>query len=183
MRLLLDVLAEGQPGRSRSDLRKLLADGRVTVNDQVVKVARTPVADDATVAVRGYGVPARTTEPQPTWPFIVVYADDDLLVIDKPAGLMTSSGPRDKRPTALAIARKWAGVERPRAKVGLVHRPCTAIRPSRTTTPSRPPTAERCSASRWRPGASTRSGRTSAPAGGPSSATCATAGRGCPCCG
>ena len=55
-------------------------------------------------------------------PFEVVHVDEDLLVIDKPPGLITSSTPNEKRPTALAILRAWAAVERPRAKVGLVHR-------------------------------------------------------------
>ena len=119
---LLDVLAGRQPARSRSDLRKLLADGRVTVNGRVVKVARTPVGPDDAVALRANAAPPPADEPPRHWPFVVVYADDDLLVIDKPAGLITSSVPREKRPTALAIARDWAKRERPRAKVGLVHR-------------------------------------------------------------
>ena len=113
---LLDALARLRPKTSRSDLRRLLAAGRVTVNGRVNKIAKTPVGPDEAIAIRA------THKPEPRWPFTIVYADDDLLVIDKPAGLLTSSVPREKRPTALAIALAWATIERPRAKVGLVHR-------------------------------------------------------------
>jgi RluA family pseudouridine synthase len=113
---LLEELERLLPGQSRSDLRRLLADGRVTVNGSVAKIARMCVEPTDAVRVRNDRKPLRR------WPFTVVHADDDLLVIDKPAGLITSSTPREKRPTALAIAREWAAIERPRAKVGLVHR-------------------------------------------------------------
>lgn len=104
------------PGRSRSDLRKLLADERVLLNGQSVKIARMPVAPDDVVTI---ATPQRADAVPP---FPIVYVDDDLLVIDKPPGLITSSTPTERRPTALAIARAWAAAERPRAKVGLVHR-------------------------------------------------------------
>lgn len=113
---LLDVLAAQLPGRSRTDLRKLLADGRVTVNGREVKVARTPVGPDDRVEV----TPPQTRKA--VWPFTVVHVDDDLLVIDKPAGLLTSSVPTETRPTAIALVRQWAAIEKTRAKVGLVHR-------------------------------------------------------------
>jgi RluA family pseudouridine synthase len=36
----------------------------------------------------------------------IAYEDDDLLVVDKPPGLLTSTVPREKRPTLLAIVRR-----------------------------------------------------------------------------
>lgn len=115
---LLDALQKLRPATSRSGLRQLLATDRVKVNGQVVKVARLPIAPDDRVEIV-------STQPAPrrqALPFEIVHADEDLLVIDKPAGLLTSSVPREKRPTALAIVRQWAAVEKPRARVGLVHR-------------------------------------------------------------
>jgi 23S rRNA pseudouridine1911/1915/1917 synthase len=86
----------------------------------VVKIAMLRIARDFRVAIRlQTGEEAR---PPRQWPFDIVHADDDLLVINKPSGLLTSSVPREKRPTALAIAREWAAVHKPRSKVGLVHR-------------------------------------------------------------
>ena len=114
---LLEVLERKLPGRSRSDLRKLLADGRVRVNGKVNKIARLPIAPDDAVRIGDTKPPAALRPPFP-----IVHLDDDLLVIDKPTGLISSSTPKENRPTALAIARAWAAVEHPRAKVGLVHR-------------------------------------------------------------
>ena len=58
----------------------------------------------------------------PAWPVPVVHLDDHLLVIDKPAGLLTSTVPTEKRPTAIALLRAHAVAMLPRARVGLVHR-------------------------------------------------------------
>ena len=52
----------------------------------------------------------------------IVYEDQDILVIDKPAGLLTSTVPREKRPTLLAQVREYVHRQDPRALVGLIHR-------------------------------------------------------------
>jgi len=54
--------------------------------------------------------------------WIVVYEDRDLLVAGKPAGLLTSTVPREKRPTLLAMVREYVAQREPRARVGLIHR-------------------------------------------------------------
>lgn len=53
-------------------------------------------------------------------PFMVVHQDRDLIVIDKPAGLLTSSSPNERRPTALGILRDSLSLRG--GRVGLVHR-------------------------------------------------------------
>jgi 23S rRNA pseudouridine1911/1915/1917 synthase len=52
----------------------------------------------------------------------VIYEDDDVLVIDKPAGLLTSTVPRERRPTALAQVRAHVAAREANARVGLIHR-------------------------------------------------------------
>ena len=60
----------------------------------------------------------------------VVYEDDDLLVVDKPPGLLTSTVPRERRPTLLAMVRRHVeegnerrgGAGRDVGRVGLIHR-------------------------------------------------------------
>ena len=51
----------------------------------------------------------------------MVFEDEDLLVVDKPAGLLTSTVARERRPTALAIVQAFYAKEA-RVSVGLVHR-------------------------------------------------------------
>ena len=55
-------------------------------------------------------------------PFDIIYEDRDILVVDKPAGLLTSTNPRERRPTLLAMVRDYIGQREPRARVGLIHR-------------------------------------------------------------
>ena len=52
----------------------------------------------------------------------IVYEDADVLVIDKPAGLLTSTVPRERRPTLLKMVREYVAENDPRARVGLIHR-------------------------------------------------------------
>lgn len=53
-------------------------------------------------------------------PFTVVHQDRDLIVINKPTGLLTSSSPRERRPTALGLLRD--SLQLRGGRVGLVHR-------------------------------------------------------------
>jgi 23S rRNA pseudouridine1911/1915/1917 synthase len=52
----------------------------------------------------------------------IVHEDRDLLVVEKPAGLLTSTVPRERRPTLLAAVRDYVLHKQPRARVGLIHR-------------------------------------------------------------
>ncbi len=113
---LLDAVARLRPDSSRTRLRELLAEGQVRVNGHVVKIARMPIAPDDQVKI----VP-----PKPkriTAPFAIIHEDADLIVIDKPVGLITSTISGEKRPTALAQVRDYIALKQPRARVGLIHR-------------------------------------------------------------
>src|SRR3954454_21077197 len=59
---------------------------------------------------------------RPHLPFKVIHEDDDLIVIDKPAGLLTSTVPREPRTTAFALLRDYVKQREPRARVGTIHR-------------------------------------------------------------
>lgn len=52
----------------------------------------------------------------------IVYEDEDLLVVNKQAGLLTSTVPRERRPTLLAQVREYVAAREPRARIGLIHR-------------------------------------------------------------
>src|SRR5437773_11726873 len=55
-------------------------------------------------------------------PLQIVYEDRDIVVIDKPAGLLTSTVPRERRPTAAALLRQYLDSRQPRARLGIIHR-------------------------------------------------------------
>src|SRR4051812_33080734 len=52
----------------------------------------------------------------------IIHEDADVLVIDKPGGLLTSTVPREKLPTALAMVREHLAETNPDARAGLIHR-------------------------------------------------------------
>ena len=80
-------LAQTISDLSRAQVQRLIAAGRVTVNDVGVNKAslRLEVGDEVMVRVP----PPESTEVHPeAIPLSIVYEDDDLLVIDKPAGMV-----------------------------------------------------------------------------------------------
>ena len=85
------ALAELLPDYSRSRLQRWLADGALTV-DGATPPAKTPVAGGEHVRLF---VPAEADDgdvrPEPI-ALEILYEDDDLLVIDKPAGLVMHPG-------------------------------------------------------------------------------------------
>ncbi len=112
-------------GLSRSFVQRLLTEGRLT-RDGVPVRSSTPVVAGETLTL---DIPeARAVEhiaPDPTIDVSVVYEDDDVLVVDKPAGIVVhpSPGHWDGTLVNALLARPGeygaiAGVSRP----GIVHR-------------------------------------------------------------
>ncbi len=118
-----DRFAADLSGLSRSRVQRLIADGRVTVDGQPVK-ANTVVAPGAVLVIDVPPVEPAEIEAEAI-PLDVVYEDDDVLVVDKPAGLVVHPSPGHWSGTLVnaLLARDTdyggiAGVERP----GIVHR-------------------------------------------------------------
>jgi 23S rRNA pseudouridine1911/1915/1917 synthase len=86
-RYLCDRLAE----LSRSRIQKLIAEGRITVNEQVAKAGLKLNAGDRLRVTLPPAPPSPLT-PE-AMPLSIVYEDDDLLVVDKPAGLTVHPAP------------------------------------------------------------------------------------------
>jgi 23S rRNA pseudouridine1911/1915/1917 synthase len=81
------MLAAHWPDLSRSRLKALILDGHLTVGGMVLRDPSHQVRPGATLVLE---VPeASAPEPKPeNIPLHIVYEDDDLIVIDKPAGLV-----------------------------------------------------------------------------------------------
>jgi len=76
---------------SRTRIQKLIADGYITVNDQVAKAGlKLNIGDRLRVIIPP--VPPSPLMPEAI-PLNIIYEDDDLLVIDKPAGLTVHPAP------------------------------------------------------------------------------------------
>ena len=88
----LDTFVSGRLSElSRTYIQKLIADGYITVNERAVK-ASYKISDGDCVAVT-IPPPTPSTLEAEDIPLNIVYEDEDLLVIDKPAGLTVHPAP------------------------------------------------------------------------------------------
>lgn len=83
-------LSEQRKELSRSYIQKLIAENNVVVNNNPAKASlRLNINDKITLTLPS---PITTTAPEDI-PLTIIYQDDDLLVIDKPAGLVVYPTP------------------------------------------------------------------------------------------
>ncbi|MBA3564530.1 MAG: 23S rRNA pseudouridine(1911/1915/1917) synthase RluD, partial [Gammaproteobacteria bacterium] len=84
------ALAEMFPAFSRTRLKSLIEQGQVRVNDRLPR-PRDKVSGGEQVSLTALFEPVIEARAQPV-PLVIVYEDETLLVIDKPAGLVVHPG-------------------------------------------------------------------------------------------
>lgn len=122
------ALAKYIPGLSRRKARVLLDIGGVFVDRARVKVASRPVSPGQVIeahlggalerATKDVGQKARARDDRALPAYRVVYEDRDIVVVDKPAGLLTAPTPESDRGN---LAQLLAS-ERDSARIFVVHR-------------------------------------------------------------
>jgi 23S rRNA pseudouridine1911/1915/1917 synthase len=114
------ALAQMFPQYSRSRLKEWVLQGQVLV-DGAIRKPKDAVAGGESIALTTIAEPAVTSLPEPIR-LQAVYEDDELLVIDKPAGLVVHPGAGNTRGTLMngLLYRVPALADIPRA--GIVHR-------------------------------------------------------------
>src|SRR4029077_12461825 len=95
-RVLLDVLQKRFPDSSKTTLRQMLQANRVRVNGTTERNAKRPIEAEDQVEIVSKG---EISDPRVT----ILYEDDDLIVIDKAAGLLTVASPTETEETVVAI--------------------------------------------------------------------------------
>jgi 23S rRNA pseudouridine1911/1915/1917 synthase len=112
---LLERLATLFPESSRRSRKQWLEMGRVRVNGAVVRRGDDPVADADRVEL---GAP-----PPPAFPAALrrVHEDDDMVVIDKPAGLLTIATESERERTAYRMLTEYVAGQ-PGRRLFIVHR-------------------------------------------------------------
>jgi 23S rRNA pseudouridine1911/1915/1917 synthase len=122
----LDRFLADQLQLSRTQAARLVAAKAVTVNDAVARASRLLARRDAVIVRIPDDEPPRTLRPTPL-DLVVVYEDEHLAIIDKPAGLVVHPAPGHASGTLVnALLGRGedlapggiAGVQRP----GIVHR-------------------------------------------------------------
>ncbi|MFI5379620.1 MAG: S4 domain-containing protein, partial [Tepidisphaerales bacterium] len=104
MPLLLEWLVKKFPVAKRQNLKRMVEAGRVLVNGVAATKLKQEIAESDEISVSDRG--SRATAGM--HPLVLVHEDDDVIVVNKPAGLLTSTVPDERRPTGIAILRKYA---------------------------------------------------------------------------
>jgi 23S rRNA pseudouridine1911/1915/1917 synthase len=113
-------------GASRSKVAEWLEAGLIACNGVVVTTRSSRVSEGDEVAIEvDLAAPAPGLEPDPTVIVPIIHIDDDLFVIDKPAGLVVHPGAGNATGTMvqgmLAIHPEITGIGEP-DRPGVVHR-------------------------------------------------------------
>ncbi|HTL29946.1 MAG TPA: RluA family pseudouridine synthase [Tepidisphaeraceae bacterium] len=116
---VLDWLVARYPTAKKQTLKRMIESRRVRVNGMPARALKQTLNDIDIVELTGRRADFNAPVPAP---FPIIYEDSDVLVIDKPPGLLTSTVPREPRPTAWAMAREYIRTKEPRARIGLIHR-------------------------------------------------------------
>ena len=119
----LDRFLADQLQMSRTVAARLVADKLVTVNTVVARASRTMQRGDLVDVTFPENEAPRTFTPNPI-ELIVVYEDDDLAVIDKPAGLVVHPAPGHWDDTLVnaLVARGTTLAGGAEGRPGIVHR-------------------------------------------------------------
>jgi len=105
------------PDASRRSLKQWLATSRVRVNGAVVRRGNVLVSAEDRVEL--------TAPPPPACPrpLVLVHEDSDILVVDKPTGLLSVATDRERTRTAYRLLRDWVAARGPAgARLFIVHR-------------------------------------------------------------
>jgi 23S rRNA pseudouridine1911/1915/1917 synthase len=116
---LQDRLRQEFSTAKRQTLKRMVQNGRVTINGVPAKRLDQTITPQDRVAIAGV---AKEVARPPRLPFTIIHEDKDILIIDKPTGLLTSTVPREPRPTAIAAVREYLSFTDPTARAGLIHR-------------------------------------------------------------
>jgi 23S rRNA pseudouridine1911/1915/1917 synthase len=118
-KMRLDVLlAEHHPETSRSTWQKHIKAGHISVNDTPATHPRQEVSDADSIAIN---VPEALDFSEKSLP--ILYLDDDVIVVDKPAGVLThSKGELNDEFTVAEFFRRYTTVGLDTNRPGIVHR-------------------------------------------------------------
>lgn len=115
---LLDFLYEKLPNKSANKVKSILAHGLVTVGGVSTTKYDFPVREGQTVLIKKY-VPQASVENEL---LNIIYEDSDIIVINKPAGLLTIATEKEKLLTAYHFVTDYVRMSNPDNRIFIIHR-------------------------------------------------------------
>lgn len=114
---LLPFLLEHMEGKSRNNVKSLLSRRLVAVDGRPVTQFDTPLSPGQVVTI----LPAPAPKSGPL-PFPILFEDEHLLVINKPAGLLSVATDREKARTAYRMVTDYVKSRRIDDRIFVLHR-------------------------------------------------------------
>jgi len=115
---LLKFLFEMMPSQSRKSVKGMLGRGQVTVNDNVITQFNETLSTGDRVAILSEGANPKVKVKG----IEILYEDDDLVAVDKEAGLLTIASDKEKQATAYRQLSDYVKSGNPKARIFIVHR-------------------------------------------------------------
>ena len=120
--LLIEALAMIHPTAKKNSLRRMIAHGRVRIGEERADHPRQNVPLGSVVTILSRDDGDTVTKPKQGLPEPrVLYSDSQVIVVEKPHGLLSVATDRGEADTMFDRAAKWAW-ENGRTRALLVHR-------------------------------------------------------------
>ena len=123
--LLLEILKQMQPQASTNVLRKMLTNQRISVDDQIIHRAKHVVQEGQTVEIHPkpkISIEEEREQYAKTHDLEILFEDDTLLVVNKPAGLLSVATDRLENNTLHNRCVEYCREENKKAWCFIVHR-------------------------------------------------------------
>lgn len=117
---LMHFLLEKLPDQGRNNIKSLLTHRQVIVGDQVVTQHNYPLQPGQEVHINWNLV--RDEAKGKAKELKIIYEDNELIVIDKPAGLLSMASDSEKQNTAYHQLTDYVRLNNPNQRIFIVHR-------------------------------------------------------------
>lgn len=112
---LLNYVVNCDTGYNRKKLKSLLKNDCISINNKVTSQFNHPVKKDDLIQIKAFNERFGLT-------FEIIYEDDNIIVIDKPAGLLSVPFDENDKETAYDLVNEYIQRLHPRSVVYPVHR-------------------------------------------------------------
>ncbi len=116
--ILMEFLIAQMPNRSRSKIKFLLGNKQVLVDGKVISQFNHPLSPGQEIEISK----ERVQQEKKSREYNIVFEDDDLIIIEKQAGLLSISTEKEKRATAYSLLSNHVKKQNRDNKIFIVHR-------------------------------------------------------------
>ena len=115
---LIDFLREKMSNKSKNNIKTLLSNEMVRVNNEIITKHDYKLYNNDEVEIRNNFIISKNNKER----IPILYEDNDIIVIDKPAHLLSMATKKEKMHTAYRIISDYLNKKDKNSKVFIVHR-------------------------------------------------------------